>query len=662
MPQLISSFTPRSLAVLLSVFFTLGLSACSHKPLHTGDQGTLSTDKNLETVVIMGFNDIHGALTPESAKTKEAPGVERISYEKGGAAILASHIKVLRQEFGPHLLILDGGDEFQGSIESNFEQGAPMVQFFNAIGLNAAVLGNHEFDFGVDSLKKRISEAHYPYLAANVVEKGSQKFPGVPGTLPSAMLQAGRLKIGVIGLTTTDTPATTRQEFVRDVEFLNLKQSALAESDRLKKDGANMVILLTHEGLFCDVGKKPAKNTAILRTSNDQQTECRERDKIVTLLHALPSGTVDAVVSGHSHSLVHHWVAGIPVIQSGTRNQYYNLIYLTYDWSLHKPVFERTRIEGPVPVCPKIFENQKDCNGDRTPPKLGRGKLVDAVFHGETIEPDPVVTALLQPTFEKTATAKKRIVGLAARGIEHTRSGESPFGNLVADALKDSVHADVVIMNGGGIRTSIDSGPITYGSVFRALPFDNSISVLTVNGKELKLALRIAESGSRGIFPVSGVKLRLIDSKYEAHADDLSGDKAIAPWEINRLIEAVLVDAAGNESPISDTKMYRLGTIDFLVTGGDDFAWYMHQIPESRIQLAAGPVLREAVTQYITEKSAQLAQFGGLNSEGHPLVDPAHLRLVFEKPPQKTKKSGKRRSKKRRSKKSKETIGTAAGT
>src|SRR5690606_32046649 len=117
----------------------------------------------------------------------------------------------------------------------------------------------------------------------------------------------------------------------------------------------------------------------------------------------------------------------------------------------------------------------------------------------------------LAPVFERSETLKRKVVGHAARPVEHNRFGESEMGNFLTDAIRDYLKADVALMNSGGIRAGFESGPITYESLFRVLPFDNSVSLLRVSGRELRNILRIAENGARGFFPVSGLKLRVIE-------------------------------------------------------------------------------------------------------------------------------------------------------
>jgi 5'-nucleotidase len=630
----------RSTQTLALVSF-LALAACATPSSLNDEVVPFENSGNLETVVILGTNDLHGALAPAEMKTKDPHPIE---YKKGGAAIFAAHVKVLRQEYGDHLLLLDAGDEFQGSIDSNLEEGRPMVRFFNQLGFNAAAIGNHEFDFGPvgsygsydpvkikgqdlrGTLEARIREANYPYLAANIYNKKTGAFPGVPGTKASIIVRAGNLKVGIIGLTTIDTPTTTRPAYAASLDFRNLAKVALAESKKLREDGADIVVALAHAGVFCNIplaaDRKP--RPGLVHSEADFQTGCESNHEIPELLRHVPKGTIDAVVSGHTHTLVHHWIEGVPVIQAGTQDLYYNLIYLTYDRKHKKVLTGRTRIEGPVPICEKVFANQHNCNGDQTPPERGRGALVRPKLRGVAIRPDPAMEAVLAPTFAHTAAKKDEIVGKAARRVAHTREIESPMGDFVADAIRESLGAQIGIMNPGGIRSDWESGEIRYADVFRTLPFDNFLSKLTLTGKELRLLVRITNAGARGFFSTSGLIVRAIRHEDEPYSSDLNKDGKIEPWELDRLIDVKLADG----SPIEDGKLYTVGTLDFLVSGGDSLGWFMKRLPKDRVDIMAGPVLRDAVIDHL--KTLMRTQPEGINSASHPIVDPDHPHLILE--------------------------------
>lgn len=602
--------------VWLSLLFLVSCNTAPRTP-RPGDTQIHEPTHGLETIAILGTNDLHGTLAPLNLNTREKPGVEPIAYQAGGAATFASYLKLLRSEFGSRLIWLDAGDEFQGSVESNSNLGAPMVSFFNSLQLTAAAVGNHEFDFGVPNLKQRMTEAHYPYLAANIQDAATGSPAEFPNTLPHYIVTAGKLKVGILGLSTLDTPRTTRAQYVAPYAFEDLKTATLREAASLRDQGAKIILVVTHSGLKCELGHVTAGHT--LRKPSDLQGDCSSQDEVVRLLNSLPAGTVDAVVSGHTHTLVHHWVANVPVIQGGSLGKYFNVIYLTYDWAKQSIVADETKIEGPVPVCEKVFRNQNDCNGDRPAPKNGRGALKSPKFHGKILTPDEATARLIQPILDKAEVLKAKTIATVARPVEHRVTSESEFGNLVADAIRNATSSDMSLVNTGFIRSSLENGPLTYGALYRSLPFDNAIAQLKLNSRELGLILRVAESGSRGFPSVSGLHIELIHPSLAAPFDDLSGTGKFELWEVNRVLDVRLE----NGKRLDPNSFYSLATLDFVAMGGDDLGWAMSKIPRDRIQLDTGKIARDAITDYI-------AHLRVLNPPEAPLLPKEKPRLVFQ--------------------------------
>ncbi len=635
------------LTVLLTSSISItGCATGSHLP---PELTQTEAQRNLEMIVVMGMNDVHGALAPQTVKTKEKPGVEPVEYQRGGASIIASHVRKLREDFKDRLLVLDAGDLFQGTLESNPGEGAAMVKFYNSIGVSAATLGNHEFDFGpigpdqeapagadlLGALKARMAEARYPYIVANIIDRKTGKPAQMPNLYSRRIVQAGTIRVGLTGVITEETPVVTRPEYVKHLKFTDPSEAVMREVKELRKEGAQVIILLAHMGTLCHTD--PARAAWSFRKEADSTGRCEESEELPRLLQKLPAGTLDVVVSGHTHQMLHHWIHGVPVIQAGSRAGAFNLVYLPYDTTRHELARDRIRIEGPVPVCPKVFENQKDCNGDRPAPKNGRGSLVTPAFHGHKISPDAETETLLEPVFAEAAKHKFREIATAVRPITHTRTAESEMGNLVADAVRDSVNADVAVINAGGIRANFNAGPITYEDLFRTLPFDNYVVAMQVTGAELKKIVRVAENGARGVFPTSGLKIRMVDLDRDAKSDDLNGSGKIEPWEVNRILDLRLADG----SKIHDNKMYRLATIDFMVAGGDDMYWVMKQVPYERAHAAIGGTLRDTVENYI-------ARLGRLNTSEKPLIDVANPRVELVKIDIKKKGKKSRGGKKRR--------------
>lgn len=642
----------------------------------------ITKEAHLQTLVILGTNDLHGTLEPLEMKL---PAAEEALLPKnhppitwGGAAVLARYVKILREEFGDNFIWLDAGDQFQGSLESNLNLGKAMVQFLNFNGVQAAAVGNHEFDFGLNPLASRLQEAHYPYLGANIEREATQPLLSLSSATPPQppavtvadsaktllaapqdaddkaakladrflslkkdhlLFQAGALKVGVIGLATLETKVTTRASAVAKLQFTDLAASALTEAQQLRALGAQVVLLTAHSGLHCL--PDATFDRPVLRKMSDLQGACDPGDEVVQLLEALPRGTLDAVISGHSHTLVHHWIAGVPVIQGADFGKYLNLIYLNYDWDLHQIITEKTRIEGPIPVCEHVFSGQQDCNPKRKLPAVGgRGNWVSHQFHHRPIFKDPATAELLAPILKKAQAQKNETIGNAVRAIPHFLTRESPLSNLIADAIRATAKSDFGLINSGGIRDALPQGEIRFGDLFRTYPFDNEIVVLKLKTWELRQIIRIAENGSRGFFAVSGLQLKLIDLKETAQMEPFFDLSTPAAWKINRLLDL----KGSHGQPLEENRQYTLAMSDFLAQGGDDLGWIVQHIPQERTIRLEDALVRDAILHQIQSLGPLL------NAPEQPLIDPQAPRLILASGPQvKSLTPTARRGKKRRS-------------
>ena len=163
-----------------------------------------------------------------------------------GAAILAAHIKKIREDADGPVVLLDAGDIFQGSALSNMLAGRPLIDMMNSLGYEAAVIGNHEFDWGVDVLTERITDASFPFLGANVIEKTTGD---IPSWLRShTILDLGMIRLAVIGLISEGTPLSTLPSNVEPYDFPSAPATAQMWIDRLVPDSADAAILLVHIG------------------------------------------------------------------------------------------------------------------------------------------------------------------------------------------------------------------------------------------------------------------------------------------------------------------------------------------------------------------------------------------------------------------------------
>lgn len=582
-------------------------SGSRHRP---PESAWRSSSPGEDTVMIVGINDFHGSLLSKERKLPDGQVVW-----SGGASALAGMIKILKEESEGRLLIVDAGDEWQGTIESNQVKGASVVEFFNRIGVSAAAVGNHEFDFGVPNMSARFLQAKYPYVSGNIFEKKSGKRVNWKNMVPSKVFEVGGYKIGIAGFSTVQTPSTTRYEYVKHLEFKDPASVLGSEVAELRASGAQAVLVTAHAGTICE--EKFGLREWRLLDRSSVQGNCDPEHEIPQFLKGMPKGSVDGVIAGHTHQVIHHFLNGVPVVQGEAYNQYFNVVYLVFDRASRRLIPEKTRIEGLIPICSEVFEGTDHCDVRRLNGKSSPA-LVQAVFHGKPVSPDPLVEEWLRPIREGTEKFRREVLATSELPLTHFRDREGAFGNLLADVLRKKGNADFSLVNSGGIRTSLDAGEITYDGLFRALPFDNLLNVVELKGSDVKLLYRIATSGAHGVIGVSGLELTLIPFDQEAPKEDLNGNGRLESWETRRLIRIRKAD--GEE--IEDQRTYRIATFDFLVNGGDDLGWFFSKVPSRAIRRDKTGYCRDLVTEYLKREKK-------INTREHPLLDPDHPRIKF---------------------------------
>lgn len=384
---------------------------------------------------IVATNDFHGALEPR----RDSRGLAR-----GGAAALAAEIARARAECrAPSCtsLLLDGGDEFQGTPASNLGYGRPVVTLFNRLGRAAAALGNHEFDWGQDTLRARMREAAYPILGANVTDAWGRDIAWIPD---DTVITTGGLRVGIIGIATVATPTTTRPANVSDLRFVNPVPVVNDHARALRARGAQVVVVVAHAGAVCAAQGTPSCDGEII----DLARELTER--------------VDAIVSGHTHTPVTTVVNGVPIVQARSHGSALGVLDVS--------------LSGAHPVV-----TLRDVLPDH-------------------IAPDPVIDSLVRAVTGPLQVIVNRPIAIVAEPI----SGLA-LGNFMADAYRAAGGGDVGVMNRGGVRAALDSGTVTYGELYEVAPFANMLVRLTLTGAGLRAWLEKAVGQREVLARLSGI-------------------------------------------------------------------------------------------------------------------------------------------------------------
>ncbi len=474
----------RSLTALLVVAALLGL-ACTPAPTATLPAASPTAGAPAtDSVTILHTNDFHGALAPEVVR------IGSVSFESGGLANLAGHIDQFRKDAGGKVLVLDAGDIWQGTFASNETKGATVIEAMNIAGYDAAAVGNHDLDFGQEVLRERVAQAKFPFLAANIIEESTGQIPSY--LKPYIIKQVGNLKVGIIGLAYPGSAAIVKADSVKGLKFLDGVETATKLVPTLRPQ-VDLLVVLSHMSFI-----------------GDQD------------LAARVSG-IDVIVGGHSHTEQRYTMkAGETlIVQAGTAGKVLGRLVISYDRAAKKITAY-----------------------------TGANELVNVV--SGQIAPNAQVAALVKTRLDAASAIMERPLGQTLIDLEPATEGECPLGNLVADAMLAAPSGDrpaeASMHNNSGLRARIPAGPITYGALYQALPFDNVIASIDISGQALLEILERTVAGRRGNMVVAGMR-------YEFDYGKPTG---------SRLLLATI-----GGKPIDPKRVYRINTIDYLATGGD---------------------------------------------------------------------------------------------
>ena len=541
-------------------------------------------------LTVVGINDTHGSLLPVQAPRTLASVTKS---EIGGADWLAGYFTALRADAkarGDEVVVLDAGDAFQGTLISNEFRGRSVVDVYNVLGVAAAAIGNHDFDFGLPVLQERIAQSKFPWLAANVFLKGTRNRP--EWARPSVIVEIGGIRVGIVGLATRETPLVTNPVNVAHLDFVDGGPVAAEEADRLRQAGAQVVLVTAHMGPF------PPQN------------------EIQGIAEAC-KGKVDAIVSGHHHVAIGAKpgegplvVAGIPIVQSGSKLQNFSTIDLTLDAKNHVRGFTVNEGNLPKSGAPQAILHTVD------------GK--PAEYRGHSVEPDAQVAGILRDYDVQVKKLRESTIGETTVKLEKANPGQDDLlANLTSDALRSgaggALKADFGFQNSGGLRIpEIPAGPITFGQIFDLYPFDNEQVVVSVSADQLRAALEsVLRAGKNPLRP-SGIRYTIDWEKF--HARDL---KAAAP--LGAMVTRILDDKSGKV--LCETKScgpaacepgcaagtFTVSLTDFLANGGDG----LDAFKDAPRQV--GPVLaRDIIVAYVKEHRPLTAKLLGSTSAGAP--------------------------------------------
>jgi len=382
-------------------------------------------DEETARIAVVALSDFHGWLLPLEPKgfNKYYGGIAYLGGQLAGAEKLDQKSSV----------ILDNGDMWTGPTESTFLRGEPVIQAYNELGVSAANVANHEFDYGLEILKARIREAKLPFLGANITNAGTDTAPAF--VKPWIILERDGAKLGVIGLSYANTPETTLATHVQGLEFGGYADTLRKVLPEIRAAGAEAVVVLLHDTIEV-IAEVLAKNSDI---------------------------TVDAIIAGQDHRKGRRDINGIPVVNPGP----FGRSYVRFDIAIDRASRKVTKVDH---------------------------KIVDVVgvVGAPPHPPLPKLAAIAEGARQKAKSLSNEVLGRVAGPLPTGSFASSPLGHLVVDAWLSALsNVDIAMCNHGAFRQPVGAGALTIGDLTSVLPFENNLYVVRISGKQLKSQLEI---------------------------------------------------------------------------------------------------------------------------------------------------------------------------
>ena len=391
---------------------------------------------------LITINDFHGALEPRVYSWSDGRKV-------GGAAAVDAMMDSLAARCRCTTLRLDAGDEMQGTLPSNLTYGRSTIEAFDRMGIQVAAIGNHDFDWSVDTLRARMRESDYPWVAANIFDSLTGQRP--EWVTPWRMVRAGPYQVAVVGYITSETKEIVAPQNVAGLRFGSGYESIRDVVEAARADGPDFLVLLTHSGGRCD------------------SLACA--GEVFDLAQSLPPGAIDVIVSGHSHTLLDSERNGVPIVQARNNGTAIGVV------DIIRTAAGTRRIDVDVQT---VWDDQ--------------------------VTPDSAISALVARVVRATDSLSNQVITDIA--LPMTRTGDQyPLGNLMADAFRNVLRADVALVNNGGIRADVAAGPLTYGQLFTVMPFQNQAVRVTITGRQLREMAEASISASGPDAHVSGLRI-----------------------------------------------------------------------------------------------------------------------------------------------------------
>ena len=524
-------------------------------------------------IPIVATNDIHGHFFPVINKIK-LNSTKIITYKTGGVELIYSYLNILREEFGKKkVLYFDAGDHYFGAQDSKLFEGKNFDDFFNYVGLNGTTLGNNDYNFPREWIENKIKNANYPFLINNIKDKNMENKNGILGenqeTSHLYEIKVGKsdkIKIGIIGITLNKREDKAFYDIGNKYTWDNFffqkyDEDLKLEAKKLRELGANAVLVLCSIGLNCtNENQTSALN---MYNTSSKQDECEKNSLLYKLLNNIDQDLIDGIIAGGTKNDVHQWIDDIPIMSTRGKAKTLNIMYLPFKKSKnHKYnlVKEKIKIEGPLPLCEKVFNNLRHCETISKEEYKNAGELVEYYWHSRRIEPELV----FKTEFDKYYGEYQRyledkvvkFIGFETK-LKVDNSGDSLLGNLFLDAMRNISQADFSISNIAMFKKEILPGTLSRIDIMNMIHSEEKLCITELTGSELLTIIKNVQIGENAFQATSGLMQRIKINK--------KGKK--------KVIDVKLYLNGSEPVPIDKNKTYIMSSNNYILSeeSGEDF-------------------------------------------------------------------------------------------
>lgn len=396
---------------------------------------------------IITLNDFHGNIRA----TKKIPGAARV----------AGAVKELKRRQGENVFFVAAGDMLAGTMEANTYKGLKVVEILNKMELDLDAVGNHAYDFEPEAIYKQARAAKFPFVAANIIDNRTKEL--AKPYIPYKILSKQGVKIGFVGLTTEETMQKATKKNLVGITVLPPVKVAQKYIDEVKKNGADMVVLLTH-------------------IASEQDKDGSIKGEITGLLDKVKG--VDAAITSHSHLPVAGVYNNVPVLQAKCYGEMLGLVNIIYDTD--KKAAKTIKVSCiPVKDMPGFIDTKVE-------------KIQNKVIKD------------IDAKFSKPFAVNKNL-------LTNDMVGQSTVSEYFTDLICVGADADIALFNGGGVRAELPAGDVSYRNIKNIFPFDNVIVKMYLTGKDIRAILErgVTTDPELRMLRFSGLKVKADVTKPE---------------------------------------------------------------------------------------------------------------------------------------------------